>query len=188
VDTRRTLLEGAIEPPHTVTRKHPPTFATNEDGTPTLRRAKGCWWFILECSCPAAASGYAVCWHKASVFRWWQRNRRVDGDAYADLPPHSNRVAQAAGDLDPDGVETFKDRPDPAALAWAEKQQRKCWDEGWCDGNEWCGMMCECAACDLAKRGVPLTSPDVDFDDREYDDGPMSSGTCDDLQRVELPW
>ena len=79
----------------TVTRKKPAAEAEAEQGEPIRRKARGYWWFILECDCPAGRgtdehAAYAVCWHKAAVFRWWQKYRRVDGSAYRDLPPHSN--------------------------------------------------------------------------------------------------
>jgi hypothetical protein len=176
------------EAPHLVTRKHPPTFATREDGTPTLRRSKGYWWFVLTCSCPAEASGYAVCWHKAAVFRWWQRNRRVDGDAYTDLAPHSNRTEQAAADVDADGVERWKDRDQEIADEHDEWEQRRCWDQGWCDGYEDCGRECDCTACDLARRGVPLTSPDADFDNADADIERANLAYNTRRLLDELPW
>lgn len=71
-----------------VRRKHPPVDRTPEEQAAARTRSRGQWWWILDCSCPAATAGYAVCWHKAAVFRWWQDNGRVDGDAYGDRPPY----------------------------------------------------------------------------------------------------
>ena len=33
------------------------------------------WWVRLECTCPAAASGLDVCWHKAAVALRWRRGK-----------------------------------------------------------------------------------------------------------------
>jgi hypothetical protein len=176
------------EAPHLVTRKHPPTFATREDGTPTLRRSKGYWWFILTCSCPAEASGYVVCWHKAAVFRWWQRNRRVDGEAYADLAPHSNRTEQAAGNLDADGIERWKDRRrlGPAFRVTSINS----FDCTRCPARsgEPCAPGCDCAMCDCDERSVPLASEDVDFDPGPGATRAMVENTRRLLEGQELPW
>lgn len=118
------------KPGYEVRRKHPPVDRTPEEYAAARARSKGQWWWILDCSCPAATAGYAVCWHKAAVFRWWQAYRRVDGEAYGDKLPFSPAAAHANSDTDNDGVERWKDR--------------------------------------------------------DYDDGPLSSGTCDDLPRTPV--
>lgn len=93
-----------------VWRKHPDGPATEQ--TERQQQAnRGWWWFTLECNCPAiASSGYAVCKHKACVRLWQLHYQRRDGRAWGTLPAHSNAMAQANEALDPDGVETWKDK------------------------------------------------------------------------------
>lgn len=152
--------------PHTVYRvwrRHPDGPATEQ--TERQQQAnRGWWWFTLECNCPAiVSSGYAVCKHKACVRLWQLHYQRRDGRAWGTLPAHSNAVAQANEALDPDGVETWKDRTPSNAELRDDYERQRCWVNGWCDGYKECGRECDCTSCDLAHRGVPLVSPDVDF-------------------------
>lgn len=176
------------EPPKRVVRKRAAAETIDPETGSVPRRQRGYWWFVTDCDCEAAQKGYAVCWHKAAVYRWWQANRRVDGDAYGTLAPHSPVAVHANNDLDADGIERFKDRHPETAEELAEWERRRCWEHGWCDGYEDCGRECDCTSCDLARRGVPLTSPDVDFDPGSGATAAMVENTRRLLVGEELPW
>lgn len=149
--------------PYRVTRTHEP-----RDSEPAAagRRTGFGWAFILTCNCPASASGYAVCWHKAAVYRWWQKYRRVDGNAYKDLPAHSNANA-ALHETDavdrlfarqpvvftaPDGTQL---RRLPMGEDWPDDEAEH--DCPWCHAvsGEPCERGCGCPSCDTAEPELP---------------------------------
>jgi len=152
------------EPPVTVRRKKDAAevAAASESGEVERRGAKkGYWWFVLDCNCPAALSGYAVCWHKAAVFRWWQQHRRVDGKAYPGREQFSPAQANANAVVDPDGVEPVKDRyKEPAAKAAATGEPTR--------GKDTAGGPVYYDYDTNLRRWVPVTPADLATDRAEF--------------------
>jgi hypothetical protein len=81
---------------------------------PSQARARLPWWDALECNCPTARiHSRRVCWHKAAVYRRWERWRKVEAFApnddgtvtYVRTPNgHHPKVAEwPARQLHPDG-------------------------------------------------------------------------------------